>query len=235
MIKLKNNLLDLKRYYKTQKFKLKEQIGSFLTINNGLFVISLICIYILFSNFFEFLKLPCCFLEASKVDTFNEVIESLSVGFLTGVFVYYLTVILKNRLERKKRKWELYCFFQELNDIMVFLETNIGEKYETSLSPSWFENNYDSSIDNEIHSKVKKTFEKFDTLKHLLREEECDALYDINTNLIDLRSYEDIMTDMEVDLNCQRLRQICQSVSKLVRQNNKRIQKKPKSKKHETT
>ena len=86
----------------------------------------LISFYVIMSNIIPEIRIPNSVWDEDTTETFNGIMTSLSISYITGMLVYILTVVYKNHKERTKRRWELDAIVTELNRALEPLEESIG-------------------------------------------------------------------------------------------------------------
>lgn len=177
-------------------------------VNYWLLVGVVISIYILVAKLFPILQIPFSFLDIEGTTCFNSIMESLAISYLSGVFIYYLTVILKNRIRRRRQKWELYDVLKDhhkVEDITGEKWTLFGEKRYKELTPEQV-----SGLIEE-YDRIIKVLHRYD---NVLTEEELDCLHDISQNL-DFEVYNHEMLPIEIEKNVGQIKAINQCIAKL--------------------
>lgn len=134
-----------------------------------------ISVYVLLAKVFEHLKIPYSFLSEKSTSELNEVLYSLAVSYLMGVFVYFVTVILFNMRERKNRKWEIYDLFQSFKQhINDYLDEKIeGDfpKVVTSLIDSLHTNRcIEHCSEYTTPGELRLNFERLKSIYDSIRE-----------------------------------------------------------------
>ena len=169
---------------------------------------SFISVYILSAMVFSEIQIPFSLLSANAMHEFNRIIEELAISYLMGVFVYYLTVILKNKNDRRRRKWELYDILKDSN----CLENTTGEKWTIFDEESYKE------LTPEKVSELNKHYYEFVQKLHLydviLTEEELDNISVISTNLA-FEPYHEQMESKLISFNTKKIKAICKAVEKI--------------------
>lgn len=177
--------------------------------NYALCIGTIISAYILFAMVFPEMQIQFSLLSAEATQAFNRIIEALAISYLMGVFVYYLTVILKNKNDRSRRKWELNAIVKESN----YLENIQGrDKW-----PLFNKESYKELTPDEV-SKLNKQYYEFVQRLHLydaiLTEDELDNLSIISTN-IDFEPYNEFMDSEQITFNVEKIKAICKAVEKI--------------------
>ena len=155
---------------------------------------TIISAYILSAMVFPEMRIHFSLLSADATDAFNRIIEALAISYLMGVFVYYLTVVLKNKNDRSRRKWELYDIVKESN----YLENATGEEW-----PLFDEKSYKELTPGEV-SRISKQYFGFVQRLHLydaiLTEDELDNHSIISTN-VDFEPFDMCMDAKQITFN----------------------------------
>lgn len=116
----------------------------------------LISFYVIVSNVFPETQVPYSVWDEATTERFNSIITSLSVSYITGLLVYYLTVIYKNKKERIKRRWELDTLVTEFTRALELLENEIGRIDNTSAETL---RNCDEQNFNKFKGNLTKTLD----------------------------------------------------------------------------
>lgn len=179
-------------------------------VNTALCAGSIICVYILSAMIFPEIQIPFSFLSANATQVFNRIIEALAISYLMGVFVYWLTVILKNINDRRRQKWELYDILKESN----YLEKATGEKW-TYFNEERYKELTSEKVD-ELYQQYSKVVNRLHLYDAILTEEELDYLSQISTN-IDFESYNKFMDPKQIAFNIKKIKAICEAIEKIQR------------------
>lgn len=176
-------------------------------ILRGFKVVSL---YILVSAVFPIIRIPFSILDSECTRNLNLVFENLAVGYLSGLFVYYLTVIQKNREERKRRIFEIYDVFTHLRDVVCDLENDgvIGaySSYEN------FTNEVRQRFRNDLSERLKACL----LYKDILREEELVKIYEIRKKYPIIEEYVNCMQPQEKTMQLNTIKEVCQLIDDLL-------------------
>ena len=185
-----------------------------MRVNCILFYLSILSIYIIVACIFDEIKIPYSVFDEIRTEKLNELLSSIAGSFLMGAFVYYLTVIVNNKKERRNRKWEIYGLFEELAGQNVILDEEIGSDFHKTASIEWFKQEWTNEMNENYIKKISSTIGKMNLYRHLLSEEELNQLYLIGTNLC-IKCPSEFSDQKEVEINFERLKQIYISIEKL--------------------
>lgn len=179
-----------------------------ISVNCCLCVGVAVCIYILTARIFPCMQIQFSILDIEGTNCFNSIMESLAVSYLSGVFVYYLTVILTNKRNRRRQKWELY---DTLKDQHKF-EYITGDRWDLFNEDSYkkLTSEQVSKLINE-YDHILKVLHRYD---NVLIEEELDCLHDISQNL-DFEVYNPYMQPIEIEKNVCQIQAINRCIVKL--------------------
>lgn len=181
---------------------------KFISVNCLLWVGVVVSMCILMTRIFPILQIPFSILDIEGTKCFNSIMESLAVSYLSGVFVYYLTVILTYRRNRRRKKWDLNAVFKDYQS----LEKLTGERWEL-----FNEDCYKELKEKEItklfngYEYILKNLHYYD---NVLTEEELDWLHDISRNL-DFEVYNPYMQPVEIEKNIGQIKEINNCIVKL--------------------
>lgn len=159
-------------------------------------LILIVCIYILFSKIFPILKIPYSFLEPDTNELFNNIIEELSIGYLSGYFIYFMTVEYKYMLERKKRKYELYDLSQEFAKAFEDVENATGRIEVMEIDT--YKNICTSELIGQLHIELTSLLNKAYLYKDILLQNEIDYLGSIRRLVGGLEGYNEFANEKEV-------------------------------------
>lgn len=193
------------------KLKLSQVAEKVFSINKILIYLCIASIYVLLSSTYEFMRIPSRLWDNGKY-SFNELIVGFASSLLTGCLVYFLTVVLKNSLERKRRKWEIYDYFHELDKANIYLEMSGGKRCDI-IDFYWYKNYYGQYHDRYI-GKIRRVLYRRIVLKDILTTTENNLLNEINTN-ISVEPYNEHMVKMEIEVNFNKLQRIVTNIIKL--------------------
>lgn len=165
----------------------------------------LISFYVIVSNVFPETQVPYSVWDEATTERFNSIITSLSVSYITGLLVYYLTVIYKNKKERIKRRWELDTLVTEFTRALELLENEIGRIDNTSAETL---RNCDEQNFNKFKGNLTKTLDSVHFCKDIMSEEEYERIADIQRAQSLLINSPSMMGDDESERCLQALRDI---------------------------
>lgn len=185
-----------------------------LTVNQILVIFSFLCFYILSAQVFDCMKIPFSLFTDTETSNLNNVLCSLAGSYLMGVFIYTLTVILKNKIERRKRIWEIYDLFKKLEENTIYLDDKVGSDFAKNSSMEWFEQVYNQELNEYLIKNISSTLEKVNLYRYMLSDTEINLLHTIQTNLC-IDAFSSINTDNENKSNFKRLKQIYNSITLL--------------------
>lgn len=179
-----------------------------ISVNCCLCVGVAVCIYILTARIFPCMQIQFSFLDIEGTNCFNSIMESLAVSYLSGVFVYYLTVILKNKINRNRQKWELYDTLKDHHK----LEDITDERWDLFNEDSYkkLTSEQVSKLINE-YDHILKVLHRYD---NILTEDELDCLHDISQNL-NFEAYCSNMRPIEIEKNVGQIKAINRCIIKL--------------------
>lgn len=165
----------------------------------------LISFYIIVSNVFPEIRIPYSIWDEATTEIFNGIITSLSISYITGMLVYILTVVYKNKKERIKRRWELDALVKGLNRSLELIENEIDRLDNTraeTLRAS------DDNAFNVFKEKLAKTLDGAHFCKDIMNEEEYEMISDIRRALSVLINPPSMMDNDESERCLQALRDI---------------------------
>ncbi len=181
---------------------------KFISVHCVLWVGFVVSMYILATKIFPILQIPFSILDIEETKCFNSIMESLAISYLSGFFVYLLTVILTNKRNRKRNKWELYDILKDHHK----LEDIIGERW------TLFDEDHYKGLSSEQVSKLINEYDRLLKVLHrydnVLTEEELDWLHDISRNL-DFEVYNPYMQPIELEKNVGQIKEINKCIAKL--------------------
>lgn len=166
------------------------------------------------SSVFVCVRLPFSFLNEGETERMNNLLISLSSSFITGAFVYYLTVIFKNKNERKNRKWELHDLLKQLEVVNEYVEQDTGLKIDKGLTFEWFKQNYNILIHGLFMQVINDVLEESNSYRYMLTDYENTQLDTIRRNICIFPPDKNMDND-EIKNNFERLKQVCQSIYEL--------------------
>lgn len=165
----------------------------------------LISFYIIVSNVFPEIRIPYSIWDEATTEIFNGIITSLSISYITGMLVYILTVVYKNKKERIKRRWELDALVKGLNRSLELIENEIDRLDNTraeTLRAS------DDNAFNVFKEKLAKTLDGAHFCKDIMNEEEYERIADIRRALSVLINPPSMMDNDESERCLKALRDI---------------------------
>lgn len=165
----------------------------------------LISFYIIVSNVFPEIRIPYSIWDEATTVIFNGIITSLSISYITGMLVYILTVVYKNKKERIKRKGELDTLLKGLNRTLEPLEEAIDrfDKTDAKLLRESDDNTFNTFKDN-----LTKTLDGVHFCKDIMSEEEYERIADIRRALSVLINPPSMMDNDESERCLQALQDI---------------------------
>jgi len=186
--------------------RLKQQSKTFVKKITSLWAIGIIAsIYVILTNIFHDIRIPFSIWDEVKTETFNYIMTALSISYITGMLVYGLTVIYKNKKERIKRRGELENLVTLFNRALEPLENEIGRfdnTYDETLK------NSDDAVFNAFKDNLTKTLDRAYLYKDIMSEEECDIISDIRSALSIMINPPSMMDGGEAKLCLQELQEI---------------------------
>ena len=170
----------------------------------------IISLYILVSSVFPIIRIPFSILDNECTRNLNLVVENLAVGYLSGLFVYYLTVIQKNQEERKRRIFEIYNVFTQLRDVVCDLENDsvIG-------APSSYKN-FTNEVRQRFRNDLSERLNDCLLYKDILREEELVKIYEIMKMYPIIEAYSNCMQQPEMTRQLNTIKEVCQLIDDLL-------------------
>lgn len=165
----------------------------------------LISFYIIVSNVFSEIRIPYSIWDETTTGIFNGIITSLSISYITGMLVYILTVVYKNKKERIKRRWELDSLAKGLNRALELIENEIDRLDNTSAETL---RDSDDNAFNAFKDNLTKTLDGVHFCKDIMNEKECEKISDIRRALSVLINPPSMMADDESERCLQALRDI---------------------------
>lgn len=191
---------------------------------NILLVLAIVCIYILLANIFQNIRIPFRFLDIESTKAFNNCMNGLAISYLCGCFIYYLTIILKNKKERKRIFWEIHDLLEKYKQIPEIFEKE--EYLRINCIPndeifSIYKKN-EQIINEQLSSLLEKSF----LYKDLLLEKEIFQLCEIRRLMGGLSYKTDTMTDDDKKICIGNVKDICSIIYDLVNNIEKEAQKK---------
>ncbi|MBR3467728.1 MAG: hypothetical protein IKO89_08540 [Bacteroidales bacterium] len=176
-------------------------------ILRGFKVISL---YILVSAVFPIIRIPFSILDNECTRNLNLVFENLAVGYLSGLFVYYLTVIQKNREERKRRIFEIRDVFTNLRDVVCDLET------EQVIGPFANYEYFTDDVYYMFREKLSKRLNDCFLYKDILNRKELLKIYKIRDKYPIIEAYSNCMQQQERTMQLNTIKEVCQLIDELL-------------------
>lgn len=110
--------------FKAIYMKIQQNVLVHLTWKRIVWFFVLLSIYILVSSVWINIRIPYSLFDDKTTTQFNGCVEGLALNYLGGVIVFYLTVILKYKILRRKRKWELRDAIINLHNTLKVVEEN---------------------------------------------------------------------------------------------------------------
>lgn len=168
--------------------------------------ILLLCLYILVSQIFPSIRIQFSFWGENETSAFNSVMWTLAASFLSGIFVYYLTVKYKNKKERRRRKRELRAVLDEINRHVEHLESDLDRSKKQnvvmlkSLRPD--------TIYQTFLNEMSKTLDKAFLYKDILLEGEAETLAEIRQLLIQMMDSPNIKDEKDPNKYSQEIEKI---------------------------
>ena len=182
-----------------------------MKVNCLLLYLSILSLYIIVAYIFDIFKIPYSLFNEIETTRFNVILSSIAGSYLMGVFIYSLTVVYKNKIERGKRKWEINDLFRELEKQNDILDEKIGSDFGKTASMEWFKQDYNNEMNENLIHSISSTIEKINLYRDLLTEKEIDQLNSICTNLC-IENITETSTPDDVKINFERLKQIYNSI-----------------------
>lgn len=209
----------------------KQQTMLFVSKITPLWTIGIIVsIYVISTNLFHDIRIPFSIWDEARTETFNYIITSLSISYITGMLVYGLTVVYKNKKERKKRRGELENLVTIFNRVLEPLENEI-DRFDNTDEETL--KNSDDAVFNTFRDNLTKTLDRAYLYKDIMSEKECEKILDIRRALGILINPPSMMDGCEAERCLQALRDIRtdidelqKSVYCLMKWNNKKQSKK---------
>lgn len=195
---------------------------KYFTTHNVLFWLCLICVYIHISRVFICIRIPFSFFSNTATNNLNNLLVDFATSYLVAYLVYYLTVVLKFKNERRKRIWELYDFFNNLEDVNKYIEKETGLRLDEGLTLVWFKDCYDEKIHKTIMKIITEAIAKKDVYKDVLTLQEYDLLCEIKRRLC-FATPNALMQEKEIELNYKNLCLILYGIRKMYNDINKSI------------
>ena len=177
-------------------------------VNRWLLVGVIVSVYILTTKIFPWLQIPFSVFDEEGTLLFNNVMEKIAISYLVSVLIYYITMIISNKNNRKRRRWELHDILKDHHT----LEDITSERWNL------FDEDRYKELTPEQVFKLKQEYEHI--LKELhkydndLTEEELDCLQDISRDL-DFEVYTSEMQPIEIEKNVGQIREINKNIVKL--------------------
>lgn len=188
----------------------------------------LVCCYIEISAVFKQIRIPFFLLPERYMDDFNNLMENLAVGILTGFIVYTVTVILQKYIGRQMHKWEIYDWALDLNDKVVnLIETEMGCDC-MKIDEEMYMSHFDRKFYDNIYSQLTTLLSEGKPIEQYLNAEENKALCDIY-KYRKIEVYYKEMNDKQITEEKDKLRYLCISIKiinsniqNFIRKNNKK-------------
>lgn len=178
-------------------------------VNRWLLVGVIVSVYILTTRIFPWLQIPFSVFDEEGTLLFNNVMEKIAINYLVSVVIYYITMIIRNKNNRKRRRWELHDILKDYHT----LEDITSERWNL------FDEDRYKELTPEQVFKLKQEYEhilkelhKYD---NVLTEEELDCLQDISRNLDFEVYYTSEMQPIEIEKNVGQIREINKNIVKL--------------------
>lgn len=177
---------------------------------NILKLVCIFCFYVLISYVFPIIRIPFSLLDIDATKNFNELAVDLSVGYLSGIFIYYLTIIKAHKDERKHRLKEIYDLFTDMSDAVFYLEKEFGKDAD-ALDIVDYEN-YTDEIHNNFIKILDKYLDRTFSYKEIFNQEEKDAISEIMRMYKGIEPYNKYMDYKEKNARYKTLKEVCQII-----------------------
>lgn len=175
------------------------------------YALTLFSVYVLVAAIFSGLRIPFSILGEEATKNFNEVAEALAVGYLTGMFVYYLTVIRSSRNERDRRIFEVSDVFNGLYDTVALLETEFGKRIELCDLTDY--TLYTKNLHDDFISMLTCNIEKALLYKNILTRDEQNTIYEIRRIYKGIEPYSGFMDETEQKMQWNALKKVCELIN----------------------
>ena len=176
-------------------------------------VIGLLCIYIVVSAVFPFIRIPFSILNENSTEAFNKMTEALSVGYLSSIILYYLSIVRRYKKERKCRIFEIYDLFNDLYDAVVYIEKEFGKGIKLFSCEDYCK--YSNSTHEQFCKILSSNLGKAILYKDILTEQEQYTIFEIRKKYTGIEAYNTYMGQLEKSTNYNTLIRVCELINEL--------------------
>ncbi len=173
-----------------------------------------VSVYILAAYIFPCFRFKVYILPEETIEAFNSLTKDLSVGYLTGVLVYFLTESLLNKINRKKRIWEIYDKILLIENAKNKMLEDIGVNREEFLKLEDYINVYGKDVFNNFEKVLARLLKDLAPYDNLLTEKERNLITSIYRNKAIEGPWEE-MDDIYCETNFRKLKQVCADITTL--------------------
>lgn len=144
--------------------------------------------------------------------------KELAIGYLSGVLVFYLTVVLRTKIARNRRFWELYDFYNELNTLAGI---HFNER-RSAIDENCFRETYTKEFKEKFESELTKMLRETIYFESIMTEEESILVGEI-WKCKDIDVPNDEMDEKQIRFHYERLQRVLSNIEKLVSLINKEV------------
>ena len=170
----------------------------------------IISVIILLASIFN-CRIPFSLLNKTETESFNHIIEALAIGYLSGVCVFIMTVLFKNKINRRRFKWFVYDLFMKFSETKAYVEGELGVR---TLDFNLFKEYYTIEVNEKFIELLEKALNEAKPFEDLLTDKESKIIADIRTNIA-LEAPTPDMRNETITLNYNRFLSICKGIDKL--------------------
>lgn len=170
-------------------------------------------IYIIIASLIPCLQFDAIFLSDETVRRLNDILQSLSVSYLMGVFVYYLTGPLRYKKERKKRIWELYDIYVSLQKVSDELVETMADRQDL-ITIDIFRDRFRKENFDKFQRRSNSILEKLGLYRNILTEKEIEIIANVR-KVTSIEEFNEYMETEEIEMNHQTLTTLFRNITKL--------------------
>ena len=170
---------------------MKLQIERLNPIKIVLCILAFMALYILTAELFPNIRIPYSLLGEEQTRTFNTIMNSLAIGYITGYVIYLMTVTLKYKYERHRRFWEIHDLFAKFEEIEEYYPQRIEQIPDDKILKTIKENG--ESITENLSSLLDRAF----LYSNILSDKEVYLLCEIRRLMGNLPIKNEITTDQD--------------------------------------
>lgn len=185
------------------------KMGKINPIRMVLCILAIISLYILMTELFPIIRTPYSLLSEEQTRTFNSIMNSLAIGYITGYVIYLMTVTLKYKYERHRRFWEIHDLFAKFEEIEEYYPQRIEQIPDDKILKTIKENG--ESITENLSSLLDRAF----LYSNILSDKEVYLLCEIRRLMGNLPIKNEITTDQDDEEYVKKIKEIHYNIYEL--------------------